>query len=110
MGLPPLEKIATDYGFVYQLPKKDTKKNKFIITGFVIDVNQIPLSDVSIKFGLTIVATTDADGFYLAAVNKRLLKEPLKLTVYKPEYSVFEPIINSEGKEVYELIMILTKK
>lgn len=108
IGLPPLEEIALKSGFVYHLPSSDALKNKLVITGFVIEADQTPINNASIKFGSKVVATTNVDGFYIAAIKKEFLKE--QLTFAKDGYIVSDPPLNDEGKEVYELSIMLTKK
>ena len=108
IGLPPLQEVALKSGFTYYLPVKDTIENKIVITGFVLDINQNPLNDVSIKIGSRIIATTNADGFYIAAIKKDLLKE--QLNYIKTGYKISDPPLNNEGKEVYEYNILLTKK
>jgi hypothetical protein len=108
VGLPPLEEVALKAGFTYYLPVKDTIENKIVITGFVFDINQIPINDVSIKIGSAIIASTNADGFYIAAITKDQLKEPLNFI--KTGYKISDPPLNDERKEVYEYNILLSKK
>lgn len=108
IGLPPLQEVALESGFVYHLPSKDASKNKLIITGFVIETDQTPINNVNIKFASKVVATTNVDGFYEAIIKKKLLKAQLTFT--KEGYIISDPPLNDQGKEVYELSVILTKK
>jgi len=108
IGLRPLEKVALESGFVYNLPSEDALKNKLVVTGFVIEANQTPINDVSIKFGSKVIAKTNSDGFYKAIIEKDLLKEQLTFT--KVGYIISDPPLDDEGKEVYELSIMLTKK
>lgn len=108
IGLPPLEEVSLKSGFVYNLPSEDVLKNKLIVTGFVIEADQSPINDVIIKFGSKVAAKTNADGFYKAIIEKDFLKE--QLTYTKEGYFISDPPVNDEGKEVYELIILLTKK
>jgi len=108
IGLPPLQEVAFNSGFVYNLPVKDSLKNKLVVTGFVIEVDQAPISDVSIKFGTKVVAKTNADGFYKAIISKDFLKE--QLAFEKEGYILSEPPLDNQDKEVYELMVMLTKK
>lgn len=108
IGLPPLQEVAHNFGFTYYLPIKDTVENKIVITGFVLDINQNPINDVSVKLGSTIIATTNADGFYILAFKKDLFKE--HLSYIKAGYTISDPPLNDEGKEVYEYNILLTKK
>jgi len=108
IGLPPLQETARKFGFVYNLPGKDRLKNKLIVTGFVIEKDQTPINGVHIKFGSKVAAKTNADGFYQANIEENRLKEPLTFT--KDGYIVSDPPLKNEGKEVYELSIMLTKK
>lgn len=108
IGLPPLQEVALKSGFTYHLPFQDTIKNKRVITGFVMDINQNPINDVSIKIGSTIIASTNGDGFYIAAIKKDLSNE--QLNYIKTGYKISDPPLNDEGKEVYEYNILLTKK
>ncbi|MGG9962306.1 DUF6624 domain-containing protein [Ferruginibacter sp. SUN106] len=108
IGLTPLTEVTLQPGLLYNMPAKKIAKNQVVITGFVIEKNQSPIDEVSIKFGAAIVATTNADGFYIAIIEKKTLKE--QLTFSKPGYILSDPPLNDEGKEVYELTILLSKK
>jgi hypothetical protein len=108
VGLPPLEEVAHERGFVYNLPSKDALKNRLVVTGFVIGSDQTPIKDASIKFGSNVVTTTNSDGFYMAVIEKELLKE--QFTVTREGYIISDPPLKDEGKEVYDLSIMLTKK
>jgi len=108
VGLPPLEEVALAQGFVYNLPSKDVLENKLVVTGFVIGTDQAPINGASIKFGSKVVATTNFDGFYLAVIEKVLLKG--QFTVIRDGYTLSDPPLKDEGKEVYDVSIMLTKK
>ncbi len=108
IGLSTIEEYAKEFGIIYNLPIGNRIRNKLVVTGFVIDANQIPINEVNIKFGSTVVATSNADGFYIASIKRALLKK--QLTFNKSGYIISDPPLDDEGKEVYELNIILTKK
>ncbi|WP_460553861.1 DUF6624 domain-containing protein [Ferruginibacter profundus] len=108
IGLTALIEVTPQPGLLYNMPTTAIGKNQIVITGFVIEKNQTPVNEVNIKLGAKIVATTNADGFYIAIVDKKLLKEQLSFS--KPGYTISDPPLNDEGKEVYELVMQLNKE
>jgi hypothetical protein len=109
IGLSTMEEYAKKFELTYILPGHDAYKNRFVLTGYLMDTLGTALPGVSIFNGKKLLGMANSQGSYKIMLRKRFKK--LKIKFVKSGYQDIEyDLILETHKDVYYQPIILTPK